>query len=397
MKRLLVLMPNLRMGGAQRSLLSMLNELDKTKIAVTLVLFNREGELIKNVPSTIELQFWDNYYECFQNRFDKNAKIDLIKAVGKFEFRYIIQRIQDILKYRLLKNLHEEQRIWKVVEGYVTMHTVDYDICLSYMQGTATYFLIDKILTKGKKIAMMNTDYEKAGYNAEFDVAYFDKLDKIVCVSQQAMNTLKRNFKSYADKIITIENVMSSTEIQQQAKEECELSLEKNDITIVSCGRLEKEIKGYDMILEVAKMLSYHGYQFKWYIMGDGSDRKWLEEEIHKHALEGKLILLGTVLNPYPIIQLCDIFVHAARFEGKGRVIKEAKFLKKAIVSTDFDTAFSEIRNEQDGLIVKKTAEDIYLAVSKLIDNPDLRKELCSNINIIEESGIEEYHELFNI
>lgn len=397
MKKLVVLMPNLKMGGAQRSLLYMLTELDKSKIDVVLILFDKEGELISELPDGIKTLYFENYYDYFLKKYNDSFLLNILISILKFDFKYLYKFIFSNLKYKFCANIHEEQKIWFAVKNFIKKIKIDADFCISYMQGTATYYLVDKVVTNGKKVAMLNTDYSKAGYSNIYDQSYYEKLDNVICYTDEHNDKLAQIFPDMKQKIITIENITSITCVKNYANHPCILSQIKDVIKIVSVGRLEVNIKGYDLVVSVANRLSNEGYDFKWYILGEGSGRAWLEEKIKEYSLQSKLILLGNIINPYPYIKNADFVVQASRFEGKCRAIPESNVLQTPIICTEFAQEYAEIINGFNAYICNTNADSLYQHVKKLIDDPKEIARLRKNIIPKNESGIKYYHDFFEI
>ncbi len=64
-KKLLFVMESLRIGGAEKSLLTLLPMLDYEKYDVSLFLFRHNGELMKFLPETVHLLPEDRRYRIF--------------------------------------------------------------------------------------------------------------------------------------------------------------------------------------------------------------------------------------------------------------------------------------------------------------------------------------------
>ena len=53
MKKILIIMPSMFIGGAERSLLGLLEGFDYTKVEVNLFLYRHEGEFLKYIPEQV--------------------------------------------------------------------------------------------------------------------------------------------------------------------------------------------------------------------------------------------------------------------------------------------------------------------------------------------------------
>ena len=400
MKKVLIIIPNMRMGGAQKALLSFLNEFDESRLKVSLLLFDTDGELIDLIPQKVNIIYLENYYKILTDCKYNNVLIkDFLFSIFKFDYSYFYRRFKLILKYKKNQFLHEEQRIWQCVKEYVeSFDAYEYDVCLSYMQGTSTYYLVDKIKTNSPKLSMINTDYIKANYSVVYDRKYFEKLTKIACVSENGTVNLKKLFSEIDNKFCFVGDVVSEKEILSKCKEKAPYKLENREFIIVSCGRLAVNVKGYDLSIKVAKKLMDAGYKYKWYIIGDGDGREWMEEEIYRCGLNDNYILLGSLLNPYPAIYNADLFVHCSRFEGKPISVREAKILKKAIISTNYDSIYSVLENDYDGYIVEMDEKAIYDKIIELINDPKKIEKVKNNIkNDNSNKEIEEYYDFLGV
>ena len=59
----------------------------------------------------------------------------------------------------------------------------EYDVAIAYSQGMPTYFVANKV-NATKKLAWINTDYINTLYDKEIDYESYEKIDKIITVSQ---------------------------------------------------------------------------------------------------------------------------------------------------------------------------------------------------------------------
>lgn len=132
----------------------------------------------------------------------------------------------------------------------------------------------------------------------------------------------------------------------------------------VSVGRLERA-KGFDLLIEA---FALSNSEKKLLIIGEGSHKKMLKILIEKHNLTNKILLVGYLDNPYPIINNSDAFVLSSRFEGMPNVLIEALSLYKSIISTDCKSGPREILVPNDfGIVVP--VEDIG-ALAKALELP---------------------------
>lgn len=391
-KEILFVINNLNCGGAEKALISVLENIDYSLYNVNLFLFKHEGLFLNKIPKQVNLLREPLEYKYF----DMSIKKALIECAKKGRFDIALTRLFAGYIFRSEKNRARcEQRVWKYLSKALTALNDKYDVAVGYLEKNPIYFCIEKV-NANKKIGFIHTDYDKLGMDPKIDMKYFYKLDKIVTVSEECVNILKHRFPMFSEKIKLLNNIVSPNIISKMSFEE--IDLKHQGITIASVGRLH-QLKGFEMAIKACEMLVRNGYNIRWYVVGEGEERAKLEKMIEENNLQGIFILVGIKENPYPYIKQCDIYVQTSLFEGRCLTITEAKILKKPIVSTNFKVIYDQIENERNGLVVNQHPKSIYEGIKKLIDDKELRNKLIFNLNKEElgtESEIQRLYELFN-
>lgn len=89
-------------------------------------------------------------------------------------------------------------------------------------------------------------------------------------------------------------------------------------------GRLDPQ-KNQMFLLDVFAELLPYKENAVLMLVGDGNDRKKIEEKIHALHLEDKVMLLGVRSDPEKYYQAFDVFVFPSEYEGLGIVLIEAQ------------------------------------------------------------------------
>ncbi len=147
------------------------------------------------------------------------------------------------------------------------------------------------------------------------------------------------------------------------------------------------------------KRLIEEGYRFKWFVVGEGSDRHQLEKIIAAADLQEDFILLGKKTNPYPYYKNCDVYVMPSRYEGKPMSVTEAQILGLPIIVTNYASAVEQVRHNVDGIIVDNNDTDIYFGIKRILDEPWLLQEFRNNLTdrqLSNESDIYQFYDLIN-
>ena len=177
---------------------------------------------------------------------------------------------------------------------------------------------------------------------------------------------------AYTSKAKTVHNVLNQKEIIDKSLEPIKEDYffnKPNCLTFLTVGRLETQ-KGYDIAIQVAKILKARGLNFLWCFIGSGSSESEITKQISDFDLCDNIKLLGRKENPYNYMKNCDIYIQPSRHEGYCLTVIEAKILAKPIVITDFAGANEQIKNGVNGIIVPcNDTEKIADAIMNLANN----------------------------
>lgn len=378
MKNLLFVIDSLTCGGAEKSLISLLNNMDYSKYKVDLLLFRRGGEFEKFLPKEINLIDSPEYFSYLVRKKEIELKKQIIYKYYRFKTS-INLRVNNIAK----NQIHSEQVVYNSIKNVLNPLDEKYDLAVAYSQGFPTYFVSEKVKAK-KKLAWINCNYVKTKYDKDLDNKFYNNIDKIIVVSKFIYDSMSKMKYNYERKMKIILDIVDPKLIDNMAYNN--EAIEFNNIKeakILTVGRLA-EVKGYDLVIKAASLLKKDNYKFKWFIIGEGPERQMIESLIMEYDLKDYVVLLGLKSNPYPYMKNCNIYVQTSRKEGFGLTVIEAKILQKVIVSTDFDTIYELITNNFDGVIAEKNEKSIYLQIKKLLDNKNHFNKIQKNIKSLE-------------
>ena len=374
-KNILFMMINMNIGGTEKALLNMIDEIDNTKYNVTILMLEKYGGFLDYIPSWVNIKYIDEYKDLkpLYNNPPMKSAIKLIKqgkltkglTIGVSHLIYKITNDRSIYFRYLLKEC-------KNIEE-------DYDVAIAYAgpMDLISYYIINKVKAE-EKIQWVHFDVTKIGINKFFAEKLYSKFDKIYVVSAEAKNKLDNLIPSLASKTEVFHNIVPKNKIIKMAEEGQGFEDEFDGIRILTVGRLSHE-KGQDMVIPIVSKLKLEGYPIRWYLIGDGNLRNECEKLIKKYNVEDECVLLGTKLNPYTYMKECDIYVQPSRYEGYCVTTMEVKVFEKYMVVTDVNGIKEQINNNKKGLIVDISEDDIYENVKKIINNKILVNEAKCN------------------
>ncbi len=217
--------------------------------------------------------------------------------------------------------------------------------------------------------------------------------DKVVVLTKQTLEDYKKIFRIKDDKI---EQIYNSVDYTPEGR---------SDVTskkIISVGRISSE-KGFDMAVDVARIVFEKHRDWTWDIYGDGPDFEKIKYKINENNLQNHLFLKGANFNIRSKYKDYSICVLPSYREGFAVVLLEAKISGLPVVSFDCSSGPGEIiNNGMDGYLVPcYNIGDMAKRICSLIENYELRKKFsqhsCDNINnFSQEVIINKWYELID-
>lgn len=370
-KQLIFVIDSLTCGGAEKSLVTLLNLIDYSKFDVDLMMFKRGGAFESLVPENVHIIPAPHYFEQLQLK--KNRKLKDIYYRLKTSF---LLRVNGLSR----EKYHTEQIVYQSLRAYLENQKKEYDCAIAYSQGMPTYY-VSKHITAKKKIAWINCNYVATKYNKRYDALCYQEMNQVVVVSDFIKDTLKKY--PFYKKVEVINDIVNPRLIERLSNLDNEYSdeMEYEGLKLLTVARLER-IKGYDLLVRAASILKEKGVEFKWFIVGEGSERERITAMCQEYHLEDNIILLGQKTNPYVYMKRCDIYVQTSRNEGLGLTVIEAKILEKPIVCTNFSTASSLIDDGEDGILCEVSSSDISRKIMMLIERKKILERILQNIKL---------------
>lgn len=367
MKKILFGITSLTLGGAERVLVDIANELTG-KYDVTIFTIYAKGELEKELSKNVKLKSLFNVSYSELSKFQKHIVMPL--------------------KVLLLKS-----RIYnKSIKD-------NYDVEVAFLEGPITRLLSVKN-SNAKKIAWIHNDISlvfgngtKAKIKRILDKNIYQKYEKLIFVSKDNFNKFVqvypnlKNVKQEDIKLKVIYNYINKEKVIEKSNEEQIEKFDENSINIVSVARLVKQ-KAIDRLINVHKRLISENLIHNIYVIGDGPLKADLQEQIKANKVEKTFKLLGKKENPYPYIKDADYFCLLSYFEGYGMVLEEAKILGKSIIITD-TAAREAVEDYESSLVLANNEDAIYEGLKQIIMNGkstnDKKIEVYDNKEIIKE------------
>ena len=360
MQKIVFGITGLTLGGAERVLVDIANELSE-KFDITIFTLYGKGEFEKELRPNVNLV---NMINKSYKELTKKEKIRISLNI-LFNKKYIYN------KY--IKN--------------------KFDTEIAFLEGpiTRVFSVENKSI---KKIAWVHNDIGqvfgknfKAKIKKILDKNCYSEYNEVVFVSNDNKKQFEKIYKLNNNKIV-IPNYISSKRVIKKSMEQFEDVFETKTTNFLTVARLVNQ-KAIDRLIKIHSKLIKDGFNHKFYIIGDGPEANNLKNLIKEYNVENTFILLGKKNNPYPYIRKCDIFALLSYYEGLPMTILEAKVLEKPILITN--TASREaVEKYEKSYITDNTDEGVYEGIKKSLEMlPKWKKmqerKYIENYNIIKQ------------
>ena len=380
MKKLLLMLPAMRMGGAEKIALNFIPHLAE-HFDLTVALNKLEGELLSDIPEGVRV------IEDRLLSFGEIVRSDIKRfRIGKL--------LRDMAYYLRVKRGANNERNYRYLISRTPALDEEFDIAISYVANVSTqiFSAIDRTRAK-KKLAWIHGETTELS-DTDLFLECYSSFDGIYCVSGVTREHFISRFPTLSDRTDVYYNPQRCDVILKRSEELCDLPFSNEEFNILSVGRITPE-KGYAMIPKMARILLDKGHRAHFYIVGDGPSRAEVENGINELGVCDYVTLLGTKTNPYPYMKACDVYVQPSYEEGYSTTVCEAGILGCAIIGTTTSGGIREqVEDGVSALIAEPTPDSLADAVERLINDPALCKTLRENVKKIDFSNIDEIKKL---
>lgn len=386
-KKVLIVNNNLVSGGVQRSLVNLIKQVKKD-YDITLFLFSKSGEYVKNIPTDVKII----------------EAAPLLKILGLSQgqtkhlgYGYFFIRALLVLFTKFFSN-HLPITMLMLSQKRL----VDYDIAISFLHnadeksfyGGCNEFVLQRVKAK-KKITFIHCDFLKYGGNTVRNRNLYKQFDKIATVSNGCRESFVKAVPELSEKTYCVYNCHNHTEYVEKSKINT-IEYAEGCINIVTVARLTPE-KGLLRALQVIKKLVTENYQLCWHIIGDGSQKSEIEKQIQDNDLSKHIILYGNQENPYSYIRNADLFLLPSFHEAAPMVFEEAKCLGVPIITTNTISAHEMVKQNIEGLVCENNEKALFDTIKQVLNEPffiETCKDYLQNQSYSNEIASKQFHQL---
>lgn len=151
---------------------------------------------------------------------------------------------------------------------------------------------------------------------------------------------------------------------------------EQGDMVLISVGRLAKE-KNWDTLLEAAITVMNRQDNVRLVIIGDGDERKPLQERVRRAGLAARVEFTGKIpFDDVPrYLKAADLFCFASVTETQGLVTMEALAADLPVVAVNATGTRDVIEHGKEGLLTGNNPHHLAQAIMQVITNSSLYRQ----------------------
>ena len=351
---------SMEMGGVEKVILSMLNNLNKDKFEITVCLNINQGELRDEFPSHVK-------------------KVFITKGREDLSKRPFIQKIQLVKRNLKLKNALKNPKI----ADALLEDSYDVEIATTY---SAFAPVLDSLKKNSKKIGWFHSDITlpKLQPLVPEILQQIPQFDYFIFGSQQTKDILTATYPDL--KIPESQVILNAIPIEELKQKALAFKPEiPNKPVFVSVARLHSR-KGFHKLMEAHARLLNDGFDHHIVVIGDGEEMDNLKKQAERLGVTESFQFLGSLMNPYPYVKNADFFILPSESEGWPLIIADTLILQKPIISTNVGGIPEMITHEKTGYLINYETDEMYESMKKFLTDPQLVSEIKDNLKDIEKA-----------
>lgn len=306
--KLLIFTPTLRCGGSEKFVSLVCNHINTEKFIVCLVVLNHTDAFYKIENKEIEV------IDIKENRV-RFSLFKLKKAVSQFRP----------------------------------------DIVFSTANHLNIYFAVfrrwfpDAIKFVARESSIVSINSQRATMPRLYNYLvkrYYRRFDMILCQSAYMKQDLVHNYNLPENKTFILHN---ASEIRSTGRMISPGNNQAGVCKFITVARLSEE-KGIERLIHAVGLLSV---SFKFYIIGEGGRRGYLQNLINELHLQENIFLMGEKPEPFAGMEDADFFLMGSYYEGFPNALQEAGMLGIPVIAFNAPGGIAEIITEgENGILV---------------------------------------------
>lgn len=356
--KLLFVINQLYKGGAETSLVNLLNDLNYSQYDVELIVLNQCP--VKNAVSLI-------------HKINNNVRIcDAYKE-------YMNVTIADRVQAKLIYSMEQKGTYYLPALNFV--RNKKYDWAFHIGEWSTPSFVAYEVEARVKAAWIHNDLSETEYFDADLYFYFADMVDYFIFVSKNSLKASVEKYPFLQKKAICIYNINDEKYIKKRAKEIPADFNYDNRFVLLTCANFRPQ-KNHMRQVKVLAELKRRGIEITWINIGATTDISLVSNVkslCFSEGVDDNFKILGPRENPYQYIKRADAVAVLSDYESWSMVITEAKILGTPVISTKTSGALEQIINEKTGLLTDFEVQDIADNIERFVKEKELRDDIRKN------------------
>jgi glycosyltransferase involved in cell wall biosynthesis len=342
---LLIIVPSLRRGGAEKFTVNLFNYLSQSE-SIELLTISKEG----------------GFYDLVSNK-------SLVTRLG---FKRVATSVLAILKMIRSKRP-------------ATILTMFAHLSAIILLFKAFGLINSRVVIREVNLPSRSLKNKRWSFLYKLIYRYlYPFADVVICQSAD----MYEDIKSYTSaNLKVINNPIDAQLVSRLSIENYNddfFGFDKNKRNILFIGRLTYQ-KGVDILMDFASMLDEDTVL---HVVGAGDLKGWVEGRVRRDNLDSRVLLHGEVENPFPLLNKSDYLIMTSRYEGFPNVALESLVLGIPIITVPFKGGSEELFFQGENSIVSscfsgESLIESYMSAQELrFDSLKIREYILENFDV---------------
>lgn len=206
------------------------------------------------------------------------------------------------------------------------------------------------------------------------------RAERVIAPDRSMVSDVEEHLGVSGDRVVVLPNAIDLDEIDRQREVSGleELGIDATHTVLLSVGRLE-ENKGFiDLVNALADVIDEMPPKWRWVLVGDGPERRRIENAIRARGIGNQTVLAGSVSDErlHALYERANVFVHPTLYEGSSMVTLEAMAHETPVIATRVGGIPDKVMDGASGLLVPPgDVEALGRAVAAALSEREMLRE----------------------
>ena len=313
--KILFVIPQLDVGGAETQLLNLVKGIDKNKFEINVCNLSEK-------QNKLEKEF-------------KNLDINMVEIYKKSKYDIgVIFRLRKYIKNNNIDIVHS--------------------LLNNFWPRVASIFICKRPILIASERSIDNWWKKKYHFIADNILAKFT--DVMVCNSYKIKEFYEMKVPNLKNKIQVIYNGVLNEKFKEiSIDEKYELKkfygIDENDIVFGIVAGL-RDVKDHMTLLKATKLLKTYNQNFKLLIIGDGKNREKINSYIQKSEINNHVKFIGETNEVYKFLNIIDVGILCSIQEGLSNSIIEHMLCKTPVIATNVGGNVELVKESETGKLI---------------------------------------------